>query len=137
MYANNNPVIFIDPDGMDFTLIGEAAQNFVSGLQKQMDNEDWIKNKETKKMEFRVGVTAGNTPDGYEYIGVYRSETRWKWYHIISNVRWKPKLFGRIQTCYWKSLKIKYRCKNDKFKFRQWLWYRKDYVLHLLFWLSI
>ncbi|MGQ2985363.1 MAG: RHS repeat-associated core domain-containing protein [Flavobacterium sp.] len=36
MYANNNPVIFIDPDGMDFTLSGGAAQSFVAGLQRDL-----------------------------------------------------------------------------------------------------
>ena len=40
MYANNNPVIFVDPDGKDFTLTGVAAQDFARGLQRELRNAD-------------------------------------------------------------------------------------------------
>jgi RHS repeat-associated protein len=40
MYANNNPVIFVDPDGKDFTLYGADAQAFVAGLQRDLDEAD-------------------------------------------------------------------------------------------------
>jgi len=38
MYANNNPVVFIDPDGKDFTAVGKDAQELFSAFQKAMVN---------------------------------------------------------------------------------------------------
>jgi len=51
MYADNNPVVFIDPDGMDFSLSGKAAQDFVAALQRQMDSEDGEPKKKKNKTE--------------------------------------------------------------------------------------
>ncbi|WP_227871667.1 RHS repeat domain-containing protein [Flavobacterium kingsejongi] len=45
MYANNNPIIFVDPDGRDFTLTGVAAQDFARGLQSKMDIDPPSKKK--------------------------------------------------------------------------------------------
>lgn len=69
MYANNNPTFFIDLDGKDFTVTGKEAQELFASMKSQMENDDWIKNKQTQEMEFYVGVTAFNTPEGYEYVG--------------------------------------------------------------------
>lgn len=40
MYCNNNPIIFVDPDGMDFTLTGAAAQDYARLLQSYYDEAD-------------------------------------------------------------------------------------------------
>jgi hypothetical protein len=40
MYANNNPILFIDPDGIDFTLYGQDAQDFVRFKQSSMSWND-------------------------------------------------------------------------------------------------
>lgn len=45
-YCSNNPIRFIDPDGMD-----------------------WIENKKTGDVEWREKVNKDNTPKGWSYIG--------------------------------------------------------------------
>ena len=44
MYANNNPIIFVDPDGKDFTLTGVAAQDFARGLQGRLSESEASQN---------------------------------------------------------------------------------------------
>jgi len=55
-YCGNNPVIRIDPDGMD-----------------------WVENNETKDITWNKNVTsADNTPDGFTYRGItYAREKEW------------------------------------------------------------
>lgn len=40
VYCNNNPVIFVDPDGMDFTVKGKEAQQLVADMQAGMNRAD-------------------------------------------------------------------------------------------------
>lgn len=40
MYCNNNPIIFVDPDGMDFNLSGARAQDYARLLQSYYDEAE-------------------------------------------------------------------------------------------------
>jgi len=57
MYANNNPVVFIDPDGKDFTAVGKDAQELFSAFQKAMVNNSNATDPPNKRK-------AGSTPKG-------------------------------------------------------------------------
>ena len=59
MYANNNPVIFVDPDGKDFTLTGVAAQDFARGLQKELNG------MESKGGQVEINAETGGINTGY------------------------------------------------------------------------
>jgi len=64
-FAYNNPIYFIDPDGM--SALGFDELDFD---MPEMDFDDWIQNTETGGYEWRDNVTsAQNTPQGYRYIG--------------------------------------------------------------------
>jgi RHS repeat-associated protein len=68
VYANNNPVIFIDPDGMDFTLTGAAAQDFVRGMQMGLAAQD-----------ARGGGDGGGDDPDAEKPGLIRRAWNWIW----------------------------------------------------------
>lgn len=57
MYCNNNPIIFVDPDGMDFELTGTASQDWVRKEQSRLgasegsgdgNDDHWRLNKSGK-----------------------------------------------------------------------------------------
>lgn len=59
MYANNNPVVFIDPDGMDFIAIGQYARELFRVFQSQMVN-----NANSNETDPPNNRKAGSTPKG-------------------------------------------------------------------------